>query len=602
MKRTLQSSVLAAGLALAVGLFCTTAPRAQQAPPTQVVNAVEIQTRGPVHEAYAQPIENQTEPPPVVDKQPPPPVPEEVPQDRPEGADVQWIDGYWAWDAERNDYLWVTGTFRNMPPGMRYVAGYWEQTPNGWRWVPGFYVPDSTAQLPYVPEPPAPLDTGPVGQPPNDNSFWVPGNWAYQQQQYVWQPGFWSACRPGLVWVPNRYLWTPAGCLFVRGFWDRDPYSRGFLYAPVAFHRPLWQTPGYRYNPTYVVSTGALYDSLFVRPRWNHYYFGNYYGANYARAGYQPWPAYAANRYDPLFSYARWQNRTNPQWATAVQQTYVARAAGRAPTPPLTFHQQTALLNAHAGKTTVNQTVINNTYRVVTPVTNLSHQNVTVHRVTPTQLATHQAEAQRLRDLGAVRRQQELAAAKVAAVNPNQAAARSLNLAAAHANAHLPNNVNVVQPRVNNVLPNVNHVPTPKTGVQNFTLPRVNNVVPGNAQPRVTTVAPPGTLPRINNVTPHVTNAAPHITNVQPRVTNVLPPSTLPRITNVAPHVTNVQPRATTVAPPSTLPRINNVTPRTPVHINSAPVIRSAPAVRAPAVHAPAVHHAPVSHGGGKHK
>src|SRR4051812_26617500 len=108
MQRTLQSSVFAAGLALAVGLFSATAPRAQQAPP--VGDPVEVQTRGPVHEAFAQPNENQVEPPPAVNKQPPPPVPEEVPQDRPDGPNVQWIDGYWAWDAERNDYVWVTGT------------------------------------------------------------------------------------------------------------------------------------------------------------------------------------------------------------------------------------------------------------------------------------------------------------------------------------------------------------------------------------------------------------------------------------------------------------------------------------------------------------
>src|SRR5215831_10138283 len=99
MKRTLQSSVLSVGLAATVSLFSASTPRAQQ---PQVVDPVQVQTRGPVHEAFAQPNDNQTEPPPTVNQQPPPPIAEQPPQDQPQGANVQWIDGYWAWDADRN--------------------------------------------------------------------------------------------------------------------------------------------------------------------------------------------------------------------------------------------------------------------------------------------------------------------------------------------------------------------------------------------------------------------------------------------------------------------------------------------------------------------
>lgn len=31
------------------------------------------------------------------------------PDQKPEGDDVAWIPGYWAWDDERNDFLWVSG-------------------------------------------------------------------------------------------------------------------------------------------------------------------------------------------------------------------------------------------------------------------------------------------------------------------------------------------------------------------------------------------------------------------------------------------------------------------------------------------------------------
>src|SRR5687767_12022691 len=58
---------------------------------------VEVQTRGPVHEAYAQPFDATPEPNMAVPKAPPEPIPELPPEERPEGDNVQWIGGYWAW-------------------------------------------------------------------------------------------------------------------------------------------------------------------------------------------------------------------------------------------------------------------------------------------------------------------------------------------------------------------------------------------------------------------------------------------------------------------------------------------------------------------------
>src|SRR5262249_51241877 len=161
------------------------------------------------------------------------------------------------------------------------VPGYWENTPDGWRWVPGFWAPDTQQELPYVPQPPAPPDNGPSVPPPDDNSFYTPGNWVYQGTQYVWRPGYWQPCQPGLVWVPARYCWTPSGCVFVSGYWDYPLEARGLLFAPVCFTRPLWQTPGWCYRPSYAVGCGPLLSALFVRPHWGHYYFGDYYGDAY---------------------------------------------------------------------------------------------------------------------------------------------------------------------------------------------------------------------------------------------------------------------------------------------------------------------------------
>ena len=101
------------------------------------MKGLEVETRGMVHEAFAQPFELQPEAGPVVPKEPPPPVPELPPAQRPEGDNVQFLPGYWAWDADRNDFLWISGIYRNAPPGRQYVAGYWTQAPEGWRWVQG---------------------------------------------------------------------------------------------------------------------------------------------------------------------------------------------------------------------------------------------------------------------------------------------------------------------------------------------------------------------------------------------------------------------------------------------------------------------------------
>src|SRR5438046_576528 len=65
--------------------------------------AIEVQTRGPVHEAFAQPQDLTPAPGLPVPKEPPPPIREEPPEQRAAGDNMQWIDGYWAWDADRRD-------------------------------------------------------------------------------------------------------------------------------------------------------------------------------------------------------------------------------------------------------------------------------------------------------------------------------------------------------------------------------------------------------------------------------------------------------------------------------------------------------------------
>jgi hypothetical protein len=373
-------------------------------PEAKIDDPIEVQTRGPVHEAYAQPTDLQPEPGPMVPKQPPEPIPELPPEQQPEGENVQWIGGYWAWDADRNDFLWVSGIYRNGPPGRRYVAGYWTQTDEGWRWVSGFWASEQREEIPYVPEPPATLERGPSVPGPDEN-FYVPGSWVWRDERFVWRPGFWSPYQSGRVWTHAHYVWTPGGCVFVDGYWDYPLEERGLLFSPVVFHQPLWHTPGWYYRPRYLVTCDSLFDSLFFRPRHCHYYYGDWYGPRYAGLGFRPW-FHGSFAFDPLYRYYRWHHRHDRDWDHGIRQAHLDRHEGRRAAPPRTFAQQTALLrdgNDRPGG--------RNHSRVATPLAQFKDQRVRLTPVSAPQLKEQQVNAERLRDLGFTRKTTEKAIA-----------------------------------------------------------------------------------------------------------------------------------------------------------------------------------------------
>src|SRR5258708_36241731 len=67
---------------------------------------VEVLTRGPVHEAFADPGVTPSEASPIVPKQPPDAINELPPDQKPEGDNLIWVPGYWTWDDDRNDFIW----------------------------------------------------------------------------------------------------------------------------------------------------------------------------------------------------------------------------------------------------------------------------------------------------------------------------------------------------------------------------------------------------------------------------------------------------------------------------------------------------------------
>ena len=338
--------MLAAGLLSLLAIRNAPAdPDVPPVPPPQT-DGIDVQARGPVHEAFAQPVDGQPRPSPVVAKEPPAPIDEAPPDQKPDGDNVQWIPGYWQYDDDRADFLWVSGFWRTPPPGRQWTPGHWDRVDGGWQRVGGSWVPTEQEQVTYLPPPPATIDVGPSTPPPDADSTYVPGCWVYRETRYRWRPGYFIASRPNFCWTPAHYDWTPAGCTFTSGYWDYPLAQRGLLFAPVTFDAQLLQQPDFVYTPQYVVSSDFLPTALFVGPSCHDYYFGDYFGDRDERRGFQPWGDYRIGRYshDPLFNYYR-TTYADRGWERGIRDLYAAQYNGDAARPPHTLEQQNTRFN-----------------------------------------------------------------------------------------------------------------------------------------------------------------------------------------------------------------------------------------------------------------
>ncbi len=213
----------------------------------------QVLTRGPVHEAFAAVISFKPQAGIVVPKAPPEIIEEVPPDQKPDGDNVTWIPGYWAWDDERNDFLWVSGVWRALPPGRQWVAGYWAKASGGYQWISGYWADADETQATYLPQPPATLENGPDVDAPADDDVWIPGCWIWVHGRYAWKPGYWIEGQADWDWSPDYYVWTPRGYVFVDGYWDYSIERRGVLFAPVYFESGIYAHPGYRYSPAIAI-------------------------------------------------------------------------------------------------------------------------------------------------------------------------------------------------------------------------------------------------------------------------------------------------------------------------------------------------------------
>jgi len=310
-------------------------------PSEELPAGCEALASGPVHEAFASPVASDAQTSVTVSVQPPAPLQEAPPENKPAVAGVVWVPGYWAWDANRNDFVWVSGCWRNPPPNTCWVAGYWLQVGSAWQWVNGYWAAVSAAQtVEYLPAPPAPQETDPTVMAQNTDLIWVPGCWYWTQGRYSWRRGYWITPQPGWVWAPSHYVWTPRGYVFCSGHWDYDLDTRGVLFAPTYFSTTVRVGSRFVYCPSVCVDLGALRLNLFAYPRYHHYYFGDYYDDSFRVMGIYPWFQCQTLHvwYDPIFMYDRWHYRkTEPRWAEERQRDFERRHSNRDLRPLRTF-------------------------------------------------------------------------------------------------------------------------------------------------------------------------------------------------------------------------------------------------------------------------
>ncbi|MBY0525480.1 MAG: hypothetical protein K2R98_18885 [Gemmataceae bacterium] len=328
-------------------------------------------------------------------KKPPEPVNELPPDEKPQGSNIQWVGGYWAWDEEAAAFLWVSGFWRNFPPGKQWVPGYWAQQEDGWQWVPGLWTDAGVTELQYLPTPPPTIDAGPSTPAPGADSNYVPGCWIYRETRYWWRPGFWLNYQPGYVWMPACYRWSPLGYLFCEGRWDYALRSRGVLYAPVTIAAQVLEEPRWAYQPRCVINNGALVRSLFVGPHQCQYYFGDYFDAGHRRQGYTPWIDYRVSRYsnDPLFSYYRWEYRSH-DWEKPLRAVYTQRQAGTYPRPAHTLVEQNTLIqNFQKSKTTNVENIVQN-ITIAAPLNQAKRTSLALQRIPEQRLAQERQVAQ----------------------------------------------------------------------------------------------------------------------------------------------------------------------------------------------------------------
>jgi hypothetical protein len=225
------------------------------------------------------------------------------------------------------------------------MPGYWGATHLGFQWTAGYWADARMNEIEYLPEPPEAAEVGPSSERPSPDQSWIPGSWVWHDGRYAWRPGYWVVEHADWDWIPSHYTWAPRGYVYVDGYWDYSVNQRGILFAPVYFDSEIYGRRGYSYSPSVVISLDVFSDHLFLRPRYSHYYFGDYYAASYQDAGFYSRRSFQSSHrgYDPIYTHQRWAHRDDPSWEIRIDADFRHRREHIEARPPRTLRAQLTL-------------------------------------------------------------------------------------------------------------------------------------------------------------------------------------------------------------------------------------------------------------------
>jgi WXXGXW repeat (2 copies) len=89
---------------------------------------------------------------------------------------------------------------------------------------------------------------------PGDGYMWIPGYWAWGDDDYFWVPGTWVlAPEPGFFWTPGYWAWGGSGFFFNEGYWGPvvgfyGGINYGFGYFGHGYEGGRWTNGRFYYN------------------------------------------------------------------------------------------------------------------------------------------------------------------------------------------------------------------------------------------------------------------------------------------------------------------------------------------------------------------
>ena len=186
---------------------------------------------------------------------------------------MEWIPGYWQWSDEVENFVWVSGLWRNIPPGRQWVPGYWHETGGRFEWVSGFWSDAQQAEVRYLPEPPESLER--PGEPFSRQQLLLDSRLLDLSQYRVCLATWLLACGPNKLGMGPVTLSMDAG---------RCRFRNGVLGFPAAVSRialrsrlldsaqlsGCWLLLPATFRDRY----GVLLRVLYVHRDYGRYYYG----------------------------------------------------------------------------------------------------------------------------------------------------------------------------------------------------------------------------------------------------------------------------------------------------------------------------------------